>query len=226
MTDRAVHSGGFFWSFLTADEIGALRSRAVLRSFRRGQALVHANQLAGRVVILRSGRVKVIATTADGRDVILAFAGPGELVGELAALDDEPRSASVLALEDVEALCLSADDFRSFVAENASASLALLQSLSGRLRYANERLIGFAVCSVLERTATRLLELCERFGDEREGVIHIDLPLTQEELAGWAGGSLNSVTRALQTLRSMHLIETGRRELRVLDIEALKRIAI
>lgn len=214
-----------FWSLLAPEEVATLRAVGVLRKVTRRQALLHQGQVPGRVVILRAGRVKVSATTASGREVILAFAGPGELVGELAALDQEPRSASVVALEDVEALCLSGEDFRALVAEHPYASLALLQSLTRRLRYADSKLIGFAASGVLERTATRLLELCERFGEEQGGTIQIALPLTQEELAGWAGASIDSVTRALHTMRSMHWIETRRREIRVLDVDALRRIS-
>jgi CRP-like cAMP-binding protein len=214
-----------FWSLLGADQVANLRAVGVLRTFKRGQALLHQRQVADRVVILRAGRVKVIATTPGGREVILAFAGPGELVGELAAVDQEPRSASATALEDVEALCLSVPDFRALVMEHPTASLALLESLSRRLRYADSMLVGFAASGVLERTAARLLELCERFGEEQGGAIQIALPVTQEELAGWAGASVDSVTRALHTMRSMHWVETGRRQIRVLDLDALRRIS-
>jgi CRP-like cAMP-binding protein len=202
-----------------------LRHRGLLRTFRRGEALVHERQVADRVVILRSGRVKITAATPGGRDVMLGFAGPGDLVGEVATLDREPRSASVLALEDVEALCLSVEEFRTFIGEHASVSLALLQILARRLRDADRKLIEFAASGTLERTAARVLELSERFGQDDGAAIKIDLPLTKEELAGWAGASLDSVTRALHTMRSMHWIETRRREIRVLDLEAIRRIA-
>jgi len=229
VTTRLVSTAGIaqelgFWSVLGADDVATLRGRGVLRTFKRGQAIVHERQIADRVVILHSGRAKVVVATPSGRDVILAFADPGEIVGELAALDHEPRSASVVALEDVEALCLSVDDFRTFVADHPAASLALMRSLSRRLRYADSKLVGFAASGVLERTATRLLELCERFGEDADGAIEIDLPLTQDELAGWAGASLDSVTRALHTMRSMRWIETRRRAIRVLDVDALRRI--
>jgi CRP/FNR family transcriptional regulator, cyclic AMP receptor protein len=186
---------------------------------------MHRGQVPQHVLVLRSGRVKVTAATPLGRDVVLAFRGPGELLGELSALDQEPRSASLVALEPVEALLLGHEDFRRFLAERPDAAIVLLRLLARRLRDVDAGRIRFAASSTMGRVAIRLLELCERFGREEQGAIRIALPLSQEELAGWAGASLESVTRALQRMRSLGWLETRRREIRVLDVEALRRIA-
>jgi len=175
------------------------------------------------VVLLRSGRVKVTSTTPAGREVVLAFRGPGELVGELGAIDDEPRSATIVAVDPVEALTIPPRDFLAFLEEHPSASLALVRVLSQRLRDADAKRIEFAALNTLGRVAHRLLELCDRFGDPENGSIRIALPLSQEELAGWTGSSLESVGRALQTMRELHWIATRRREIRVLDLDALRR---
>ena len=215
---------GDFWSALEDKDAEALMSAAVLRIFRRGQVLLYEGQRADKVLVLRSGRVKVASITANGREVVLAFRGPGELVGELAALDDEPRSASIIAIERVEALCLPPAEFRRFVSEHPSAALALLRLLSRRLRDADAKRKEFAELTAIGRVAGQLLELTERFGRPIEGAIVISLPLSQEELAGTAGASLESVARALQTMRSLKCIETRRREIRILDVEALETL--
>ena len=199
-----------------------------MRTFARGQALFHEGQLADRVLILRAGRVKVTATTSNGREVVLAFRGPGELLGDQAALDGLPRSATISAVERVQALSLSAEAFRSFLAAHPSVSLTLLGMLSRRLRDADAKRIEFSAFTTIERVAARLLELSERFGQQEGGSIRIELPLSQEELAGATGASIESVGRALQTMRSLKCIETRRREIRVLDrdaLEALRRAA-
>jgi CRP/FNR family transcriptional regulator, cyclic AMP receptor protein len=210
-----------FWSALEAADADALMAVAMPRTFRRGQVLVYEGQRADKVLVLRSGRVKVASITPNGREVVLAFRGPGELVGELSALDDEPRSASIIAIEKVEALCLPPHEFRAFVTQHPSASLAMLQLLSRRLRDADAKRKEFAALTAIGRVAGQLRELADRFGREDEGAIVITLPLSQEELAGSTGVSLESVARALQTMRSLKCIETGRREIRVLDVEAL-----
>src|SRR5919201_2595897 len=96
---------------LSAEDLAALTARGIPRSFPRGQALFHVGQMPDRVLLLRKGRVKVETSTSAGRSVVLAVRGPGELVGELAALDELPRSASIVALEPVDAVAFTHQDF-------------------------------------------------------------------------------------------------------------------
>jgi CRP-like cAMP-binding protein len=216
---------GDFWSLLDPSDATALEAVAIRRSFTRGHAIWHAGQVADRVLILRAGRVKIFRPAPTGREVVLGFNAPGELIGELAALDGDVRSAGVLALEPVEVLTFSPDEFRGFLASHPSAGLALIRSLGRRLRYSDTKLMEFASLDTLGRVASRLLELSERFGQSDGGQLEIALPITQEELAGWACASLESVARALQTMRSLGWIETRRRAIRVLDVAAVRRAA-
>jgi CRP-like cAMP-binding protein len=214
-----------FCEMLTSVEIAALEARAVRRGFARGQALCHQGQIADRVLILTRGRVKVTRSTADGREVVLAFRGPGELVGELAALDGAPRSATIVALEAVEVMALTTEGFLAWLSAHPSAVEGVLRVISQRLRDADEKRMMFAAFDSLGRVAVCLLELCERFGERSGECVDVTLPLSQEELAGWAGTSLESVARSLQAMRSLGWIETARRKIRVLDMAALRRAA-
>lgn len=193
-----------------------------VRTFARGQALFHEQQIADRVLVLRSGRVKVTATRR-GREIVLAFRGPGDLLGDLAALDGEPRSATVYAVERVEVLAIGAPAFRAFLQSQPAVALALAQMLGRRLRDADAKRIEFSLYTTIERIAVRLVEFAQRYGlDDRSG--SIALPLSQEELAGATGASLESVGRALQTMRSLGCIETRRREIRIIDRQALEAL--
>jgi CRP-like cAMP-binding protein len=226
-SDRAPSPGGTpaaedFWGALGPEDARELKALGVVRTFARGRVLLHEGQVPDRVLVLRSGRVKVTSSTVLGREVVLAFRGPGELVGELAAIDEEPRSATVQALEPVEALVLDRGRFRTFVATHPAASLTLLQMLSRRLRDADEKRIELSAYTTIERVAGRVLELSGRFGVADEGGVRV--ALSQEELAGATGSSVESVARALQTMRSLKCIETRRREIRVLDAEALEAL--
>jgi CRP/FNR family cyclic AMP-dependent transcriptional regulator len=215
---------GAFSSILATDDLAALRALGTVRTFARGQALMHQEQVPHSVLLLRSGRVKVSLITASGGESVLAFRGPGDLVGELSALDAEPRSATAVAVDRVEALVVADHEFRVFLAERPAAAMALLRVLAWRLRDSDAKRIQFAAYTTAGRVAARLLELCERFGSREGPAIRIVLPLSQEELAGWAGASLQAVGRALRTMRSLGWIETRRREIRVLDVEALRRL--
>jgi CRP/FNR family cyclic AMP-dependent transcriptional regulator len=148
------------------------------------------------------------------------------VLGELSGVDDGARSASIVAIDAVEALALTAAEFRAFLAETPSASLALLRVLSRRLRDADAKRIEFRSLSTIGRVAVRLLELSERFGREEGETVVIDLPLSQEDLAGWTGSSVESVSRGLHMMRSLGWIETRRREIRLVDIEAVRNLTM
>jgi CRP-like cAMP-binding protein len=211
-----------FLSSLRPEDVAAFNVLASPRTFQRGQALVYVGQLADRVLVLSTGRVKVTSSTASGRELVLAFRGPGDLVGELAAFDGEPRSATIRAVDRVDALSLSPQAFRDFVAARPPVALVLLQMLALRLRDADAKRIEFSTYTTIERVAVRLLEFADHFGlaDEAGGA-QITLPISQEDLAGAAGASIESVGRALATMRSLKCIETRRREITILDPRAL-----
>jgi CRP/FNR family transcriptional regulator, cyclic AMP receptor protein len=225
VTTAVERAAGGFLASLTAADADSLQRRGMIRRFARGQALLHQGQIPDRVLLLRSGRVKVYSTTASGKDVVLAVRGPGELVGELSALDEEPRSASIVAVEPVEAVVLSLADFRGFLIEHPAAALALLGMLSRRLRDADAKRIEYVAFNTMGRVALRIVEMTERFGEANGDAIDLELPLSQEELAGWTGSSLESVGRALQTMRGLGWLETRRRQIRVLNLEAIRRAA-
>jgi CRP-like cAMP-binding protein len=225
VTTAVERAAGGFLASLTAADADSLQRRGMIRRFARGQALLHQGQIPDRVLLLRSGRVKVYSTTASGKDVVLAVRGPGELVGELSALDEEPRSASIVAVEPVEAVVLSLGDFRGFLIEHPAAALALLGMLSRRLRDADAKRIEYVAFNTMGRVALRIVEMTERFGEAKGDAIDLELPLSQEELAGWTGSSLESVGRALQTMRGLGWLETRRRQIRVLNLEAIRRAA-
>jgi CRP-like cAMP-binding protein len=210
---------------LTPEDAAELRAQAARRRYRAGQALMHEGQIGEELMILIVGRVKVTCTTAEGKEIVLAFRQPGDLVGELAVLDDRPRSSSVVALEPAEALVLAGSRFRNVVEARPRIALELLRLVSRRFRDADRMRIEFAASQTLTRVAIRIVELADRYGDPDAGGVVIDLPISQEELAGWTGSSREAVAKALHSLREMGLIATDRRRITVSDLEGLRRQA-
>jgi CRP/FNR family cyclic AMP-dependent transcriptional regulator len=218
-----------FLAALTPAEQAALRERGTVRRFSRGAALFHEQNVPSTVSVLLVGRVKLTRVTPEGRDVLLAIRGPGDVLGEQSAFDGAPRSATAVAVEAVEALTLTAADFVSFVSRTPAAAEYVMRLLSSRLRDADDKRVGFAAQDTLGRVAARLVELGERYGAEQAGAaegdansLRIDLPITQEDLAAWTGTSREGVSRALQTLRSLGWVETARRSIVILDLDALR----
>lgn len=220
-------NGGDPGSFLDAiddADRSALLSSGRRRRYPRGDSLFSEGNRSERVIVLLEGRAKVARATAEGKEVLLALRGPGDLLGEMSAFDGEPHSASATALEDCHALVLTTAEFTSFLETHPRAGLTLLCMLTQRLRDADEKRVDFLAYDAESRVARRLVELADRFGESTDEGVRIGV-LSQEELGGWLGASRESVSKALQTMRSRGWIETHRREITVVDLDALRQRA-
>jgi CRP/FNR family cyclic AMP-dependent transcriptional regulator len=214
-----------FLSLLAPEDRDAIEAAAARRQYPRGSVILHSGDDAASVLILLDGRVKIACPSAEGKEVVLAFRGPGDLVGELGAIDGRPRSSSVAALEAVTALALPANALRQLAETRVGVAVALLRIVCARLRSSDTDRADLGTHDVLGRVARRLVELCERYGSEGAAGVEITLPLTQEELAGWTGASREAVSKSLTTLRGLGWVETSRRGLVVTDVEALRTYA-
>lgn len=174
------------------------------------------------VLLVLTGIVKATCVTRAGHEAILAFRGPGELIGELAMIDQRPHSSTVISLEAVDALVIPTGRFRAFIEQRPAAAVALMRTVVDRFRDTDRRLVEFSASDALARVASRLLELADSHGERTDAGLTIALHLSQEELAGWAGCSVKAVVNALQTLRRLGLVETGRRQITILDLDGLQ----
>jgi CRP-like cAMP-binding protein len=215
-----------FAARLSTDELAALRSRSVARRFARGTTIVHQGEVPGRVVLIERGHAKVTVNTEDGKEIVLAFRGPGDIVGEAAALSGEPRLATVRTLEDVDAIAIGIADFEAALEEHPRIALVLAREAILRLREADRQQLDFAAFHTIERIARRLVELCERFGEPCDEGVRISLRISQEELAGWAGASREATAKALHDLREIGLIDTERRSVTVRDVDGLRALSV
>jgi CRP/FNR family cyclic AMP-dependent transcriptional regulator len=217
--------GETFLDALREEELAELHAAGRRRSYGAAVTIVHEGDDAGPVVVLLRGRAKVSTLGGAGREAIIAVRGPGDLIGELSAIDCAPRSATVTTLEPVEVLLLPGSGFATLLERRPRIALVILRMVAGRLRDADAGQAHLGTHDVVGRVSQRVVELAERFGENEDGRIEIALPLSQEELAAWAGASREAVSKALQVLRSLRIVETGRRHITVLDIDALRRRA-
>ena len=208
-----------FLSALSDVDRDALLALGTVRRYRSGVTVLHEHDEAGGVLVILEGQVSASVVGRGGTEVILGIAGPGELVGELAALRGRARSATVRARTDVVALAVSGADFRRFLGAAPGAAVVVLDTVIERLEVADAQRRDLAALDVVARVAARLLELSERFGSSGEVVV------THEELAALAGASRESVTKALAVLRSIGCVQTHRGSITVVDEAALRRRA-
>jgi CRP-like cAMP-binding protein len=192
------------------------------RVYRKGSVIFSEGDRSDWVAYLVKGSVKASSFAADGRETVMNVVGAGELLGDLSAIDGEPRSASVVAMETTEAMVVQAEDFARFLEEHPAATVALLRTVTHRLRLSDRRRAEFGSLDVVSRLARLIIELSELYGS---GDGDIGVALTQEEIAGWTGASREAVVKALRQLRDRGWIETSRRRIKILDRDALARRA-
>jgi CRP-like cAMP-binding protein len=217
---------GEFWALLTQQEREEFKSRSRPRRWRRGEVLFAEGGESEWVAVVQTGRVKASSHTAGGSEVVLAVRGPGALLGEFSAIDKEPRSATLQALEPVSALVMTTPDFEGYLSSHGRIGYLLMRMLSEKLRDADRKRIEFGAQDTTGRVAARLVELAERFGAPgAPGEIRIELRLSQDELAGWVGSSREAVSKALGVLRSSGWIRTSRLSVVVLNLQALRERA-
>ena len=215
-----------FVDALGQGHVDALRALGRTRSFPVGAALFNEREPGDAVFVLMSGRVKLSCVTEAGREALLGIREPGDLIGEMSAIDGAPRSATAVALEPVEVLTVSRDAFGGFLDRTPGVALVLLRMIAPRLRDADRKRIEYLGQDSVGRVCSRLVELADRFGSPDGDGVHIELAITQEELAGWTGSSREAVIRALRTRRELGWIETRRRGVTLLEVEQLRRRAV
>jgi CRP-like cAMP-binding protein len=197
----------------------ALLGRVSRKTMPQDAVIMHEGSAGENVVLVLSGRVKLVARGVGDRTVVLAIRGPGELVGEMAALGGTRRTATAIAAEDVELGVLPGDDFREYLREHPDAALVLLRSLVGRMTEATRGLVELATQDSVGRVARRLIELGPDHGPSSGP---FELELTQDELASWTGATRETVSRALRLMRQLGWVATGHRTITVLDPAAVR----
>lgn len=194
------------------------------RNFRTGATVMAEGDAANRVVIIRSGLVKLVASDPDGHEAVLAIRGEGELIGELSVFDGKPRSASAGTLVSTDVQFVGSDDFLRLVESQPSIALAVIRTLTGRLRASDQDRVHLGADGVDRRLARELLQLSAEHGVvNADGALDIQLPFSQDDLAGVVGASRDAVARSLKTWRDQRLVVTGRRRITLLDPAALSR---
>ena len=183
------------------------------RRFAKDKVVFFENEEGDSLFMIREGRIKVTILGDDGREIILTVLGPGDFFGEMALLDNEPRSATAIAVEDSELLSLQRSDFQSALHENAAITGALIRVLSDRLRKANHQISTLALLDVYGRVARLLLEIAREEGKRlRDGRMAFRRP-THQEIAHRIGTTRETVTRMLKDLERQELIRVEGREI-------------
>jgi CRP/FNR family transcriptional regulator, cyclic AMP receptor protein len=214
-----------FLGLLDEPARAALLKAGTERFYKASRPVYDEGRSAHSLAVLLDGRVKVAITTREGTNLLLALRGPGDLIGELSTLVGEERTATVTAIDDVRLLVVPYNSFDDLLAIHPTMVATLVRTLVGRVRESDLHRIELEQ-DTDERLARQLVRLAERFGRAHtDGAVRIDLPLTQDELASLTWASRGAVAEALRRLRVDGLVQTGRRQIVVLDLDRLRKHA-
>jgi CRP/FNR family transcriptional regulator, cyclic AMP receptor protein len=202
-------------------ELAAVAAVAVPRSFAAREAVFREGDASSTCYVVRSGRARAVREHPDGRQITLATFGPGDIFGELAMFDDELRSATVEATEQLDALAILGQDMRRLMHEHVDIAVKLAVALVRRLRAANERLARQSFQTVQSRVAAVLAQLVEEARGAGASEHDVSITATQADLAKLAGSSRESASRFLAVLERAGVISQGRGRLTVHDPAAL-----
>jgi CRP/FNR family cyclic AMP-dependent transcriptional regulator len=190
------------------------------RSYPRNSVILFEDDPGDALYVVAQGQVKVVLIGEDGREVILSVMGEGEFFGEMALIDDEPRSAHVIAMEDSSLLVIRREDFQDLLTQTPGIALMLLRELSRRLRRADDKVGSLVLLDVNGRVAQLLLELADEAGSDR-----ITRRLTHHTIAQMIGSSRETVSRTMRELVDKGSITVSRREIQIRDRAALESSA-
>jgi len=224
VTPTAFPAASFLEGLGVAD-LEALRAASRVRRYRSGELVLREGDASRAVLAILTGTVKLTKTATSGREAVLELRGAGEVVGELGAIDGQTRSASAVALGEVEALVVPADVFNALLRERGGLAHQLLVTEVARLREAAGRQLELGTADVVGRVCRRLAELAASHGVPMNGGVLVRGAISQQDLADWSGISRDGVVRALGELRRLGWLDTGRQRVLIRDLDAITRRA-
>jgi CRP/FNR family cyclic AMP-dependent transcriptional regulator len=181
---------------LSDAELAQISAEASLRQFPKNKVIMSEGEKSDSLYTIVAGKVKVLISDEEGKEIILSILGPGEFFGEMALFDNQPRSATVITMEASTFNVIAQADFMRCVAGNPQIAKHLLQALARRLREADKKISSLALMDVYGRVARTLLELAK----EENGKLVVRQNLSQQDIANMVGASREMVNRILKDL--------------------------
>lgn len=193
------------FSMLTEAQAISVADAVVKRRFKRAEAIVEQGKKSNALFILLNGRARVMTADGRGREVILATLRPGDHIGEMSLIDNEPHSATVRAEVQTDVLMLGRTEFARCLPENSSMAYAIMRGLVQRLRHADRKIESLALLDVYGRVARALLEFSV---DEGQGERVIREKISRQDIAKMVGASREMVSRVMKDLEERGYILT------------------
>ncbi len=205
------------FSGLEREDLESLISVTTRRTYLKEAVIFFEHDAGDALFMIVSGRVKVTILSDDGREIILAVLSDNDFFGEMSLLDNQPRSATAIAMRETEMVVLHQKDFLSIVEKRPRVLINLLATLSSRLRKANQQIGNLALHDVYGRVARILLEMASETGNRQEdGRVAFRRP-THQEIANMIGATRETVSRMISDLNRQGYIEISGKDVIIQD---------
>jgi CRP-like cAMP-binding protein len=221
--DKAGLAAVSIFSELSAPELKAVAERCRWRSFTREQQIVHAEDDTDDVYFVVEGTVRAEVYSGSGRAVTFRDLGPGEVFGELSAIDHKPRSANIVALNDVTIASVSAKEFWQLIRDYPVIAEAVMRRLTGLIRSLSDRVVEFSTLAVRNRIHAELLRLGRDHMTTENSALIVPSP-THAEIANRISTHREAVSRELSDLARSGIVERHDGGLLVPDIDRLAQL--
>ncbi len=209
---------------LNLTEFNDIASNFTLKNYPKNSMIVLEEEFGDTVYIVKDGTIKISRLNDEGKEVILALLGAGEIFGELAALDGEARSANALAQENCKVYAISRNDFVHLLKGNFKITFGLLGELAKRMRKSDQQIEALSLSDAEHRIGVSILNLAEDMGVIRKGQVTIaNLPY-QQDIANMAGTSRETVSRVFKLLEDRHMLFKEGHILVIPDYTYFKRV--
>ena len=210
------------FSGLSDSDLTTLAEIVSRKQYTKSETLFHQGDPGLEFLVLTSGSVKVELMNADGKELTLTILTPYQFLGELALLDDVPRSATVVALESSEFLSINRKEFARLLERYPSMAVPMLRALTRRIRVLTDDIASMAFLDSYARVTRKILSLAEEMGEpQADGSIFINQSLTHQQLANLVGTTRETVTKILNQMKDNNLISIRRHRITVHDSEEL-----
>ncbi len=223
LCDKCSLESGSIFKYLTPDEMEILNFEKDFRQYKRGDILYQEGNRISGFFCINSGIIKVFKTGFDGKEQIIRFAKPGDIIAYRSVLSNELACTSAKVIEDCHVCFIPSEILIQFIKSNSSFSLELLKLACHELGEANSFITDIAQKTVRERLAEILLLLVHEFGLDEEQYLNISL--TREELANIVGTATESVIRLLSEFKSDKMVELNGRKIKILNKKGLEKIS-
>ena len=212
------------FSDLSESELNSIQEICKTRKYPKNSMIILEEEMGDVVFIVMSGTVKITRVNDEGKEVILAMLGSGEVFGEMAILDGESRSANALSQENCEVVTINREDFLNLLKTNNKVSLNLMTEFAIRLRKSDQQIEALSLDDAEHRIGVSILNLAEELGVIRQGVVTVDNLPYQQDIANMAGTSRETVSRVMKIFEDRGLITKTGHKLSIPDYAFFKRI--